>query len=96
MPKKRTPTTTWNNNIRPIVWLRDKCSCVHCNKSLLLEECHIDHIASGLKGTNKISNLRTLCRRCHVLRLDHRHRKMIYKALREKIIPVQWRDYLWE
>ena len=96
MPKIRSPYQTWKNNLRPIIWNRDNCSCVRCNKKLVLTECNIDHIVSGLKGTNKISNLRTLCRRCHVLRKDHRHRAMIYKALKDKIVPVNWREHLWE
>ncbi|MGI8385714.1 HNH endonuclease [Robertmurraya sp. P23] len=95
MPKKRTPSETWKKRIRPIIWRRDNCSCVHCKKLLTLKDCHIDHIVSGIKGTNKISNLRTLCRKCHVLRMDQRHRKMIYKALKDKVIPPQWRQHLW-
>jgi 5-methylcytosine-specific restriction enzyme A len=95
MPKKRTPYSTWSKNIRPIIWKRDNYSCIRCKTVLTLNECHIDHIISGLKGTNKLENLRTLCKRCHVLRIDNRHRKLIYKALKDRLIPVNWRDHLW-
>jgi hypothetical protein len=44
-----------------------------------IDECHIDHIQSGKRGSNEMPNLRTLCRRCHVLRADHRHQGMIAK-----------------
>jgi len=41
-------------------------------------------------------SLRTLCRRCHVLRKDMRHRGMIASALRDGIIPPDWRGLVWE
>ena len=37
-----------------------------------------------------------LCRRCHVLRADKRHRGMIANALRDGIIPPNWRELVWE
>lgn len=95
MPKKRPPAETWKNNIRPIVWKRDKEKCVRCGVTLKLTECHIDHIKSGIMGTNKIKNLRTLCRKCHVLRLDFKHRGLISSALKEGLISPNWRDELW-
>jgi 5-methylcytosine-specific restriction enzyme A len=95
MPKKRLPFETWKNNIRPIVWNRDKKRCVRCEIPVKLTECHIDHIQSGYLSTNKIKNLRTLCRRCHVLRKDFRHRGLISSALKAGIIPPNWRKYLW-
>jgi 5-methylcytosine-specific restriction endonuclease McrA len=95
MPKKRLPAETWKNNIRPIVWNKDKKKCVRCKSPVTLTKCHIDHIQSGLKGTNKINNLRTLCRKCHVLRKDFRHRRLIHKALKDGLIPPNWREHLW-
>jgi hypothetical protein len=47
-------------------------------------------------ANNKFSNLRTLCRRCHVLRADMRHRGMVAAALRDGIIPWNWRELVWE
>ncbi len=41
-------------------------------------------------------NLRTLCRRCHVLRKDFGHRGMIGKALKDGIIGPGWRNETWE
>lgn len=95
MPRKRPPAETWKKNLRPIVWKRDKKKCVRCKVLLKLNKCHIDHIISGLNGTNKIKNLRTLCRKCHVLRKDHRHRGLINSALKEGLIPPDWRNHLW-
>ncbi|MEC4694757.1 MULTISPECIES: HNH endonuclease [Bacillus cereus group] len=96
MPKKRTPYETWRINIRPIVWNRDNRQCIRCKKPVLLNECHIDHIVSGLRGNNKLQNLRTLCRQCHVLRADYFHQGMIAKALKDGVITANWRQYVWE
>jgi 5-methylcytosine-specific restriction protein A len=96
MPKKRPPKEVWINNIRPIVWERDGRKCVRCATPLKLEECHIDHIKSGKLANNSLKNLRTLCRRCHVLRDDPRHRGMVAKAISDGIIPQNWRDLVWE
>jgi len=95
MPKKRPPREIWSN-IRKIIWLRDNKCCTHCHTTIPLNECHIDHIVSGKYGTNKFNNLRTLCRRCHVLRSDSRHRGMIANAIRDGIIPADWRSYTWD
>lgn len=94
MPKKRQPRDIWHVT-RERIWIRDGCKCVKCSIPLLLNECHIDHIKSGKLGTNHDSNLRTLCRRCHVLRADHRHRGMVANALKKGIIPPDWRELVW-
>ena len=47
-------------------------------------------------GTNELTNLRTLCRRHHCLRADHRHRGMIAGALRDGVIPPNWRGLVWD
>lgn len=75
---------------------RDDKKCVRCSAAVALDEAHIDHIQSGKRGSNAIRNLRTLCRRCHVLRADHRHQGMIAAALRDEIIPPNWRELVWE
>ncbi len=95
MPKSRLPKELWYM-VRIKVWERDNHKCVHCNNELTLEECHIDHIRSGKLGDNRMSNLRTLCRKCHVLRYDYRHRGMISNALKNGIIPSNWREFVWE
>ena len=95
MPKTRPPKEVWKA-LRKIVWSRDGRKCVRCSKPQKLTECHIDHIQSGKRGTNKLKNLRTLCERCHVLRADHRHQGMIASALRRGIIPEDWRGLVWE
>jgi 5-methylcytosine-specific restriction endonuclease McrA len=101
MPKSRQPRQIWQETRRKI-WKRDKgrCQGPYCQHkpewSIKLNKCHIDHIQSGKLGTNFLSNLRTLCRRCHVLRADHRHRGMIAAALRDGLIPPDWRKLVWE
>ncbi len=95
MPKKRPPKAIWIQ-IRKIVLERDNYQCVRCGILLKENAAHIDHIQSGKLGTNKLSNLRSLCRRCHVLRADQRHRGMIGPALRDGIIPPDWRPLVWE
>ncbi|PFH92640.1 MULTISPECIES: HNH endonuclease [Bacillaceae] len=96
MPKVRVPKETWVNNVRPLIWKRDGKKCVRCRINLSLNECHIDHIKSGKFANNYFTNLRTLCRRCHVLRDDKNHLGMIASALRDEIIPTDWRKYTWE
>ncbi len=94
MPRRRPPAEIWQG-LRQKVWQRDGKRCVRCKAEVVLAECHIDHIQSGKLGTNSMKNLRTLCRRCHVLRADFRHRGMIASALRDGIIPPNWRDLIW-
>ena len=93
---KRQPKEVWFKNTRPKVFERDGGVCVKCSVNLTLDTCHIDHIKSGRLGSNHMNNLRTLCRRCHVLRADRRHQGMIAKALKDGIIPPKWRDLVWE
>jgi 5-methylcytosine-specific restriction enzyme A len=78
------------------VWVRDDKRCTRCLKELNLNSCHIDHKKSGLLGTNEMENLRTLCRKCHVLRADLRHQGMIDKALQDGVISPGWRDHVWD
>lgn len=60
------------------------------------DTAHIDHIQSDKNATNTDENLRLLCRRCHMLRSDFRHRGMIAQALKDEIIPPNWRELVWE
>lgn len=95
MPKKRQPKEIWADTRRRIL-ARDGFKCAKCAVSLAENTAHIDHIKSGKLATNADSNLRCLCRRCHVLRADMRHRGMIAKALEDGIIPANWRELVWE
>lgn len=95
MPRTRPPQEVWKTQSASI-WNRDNRKCTRCNQPLALHKAHIDHIRSGKLGNNRFKNLRTLCRRCHVLRADSRHRGMIANALRDEIIPPNWRELLWE
>jgi 5-methylcytosine-specific restriction protein A len=103
MPKSRQPAEVWEET-RRIVWGRDGGCCQSplsppiCQGKpfIALESCHIDHIRSGKHGTNRLENQRVLCRACHVLRSDMRHQGMISDALRDGIIPANWREYVWD
>ena len=97
MPKQRLPREVWNE-VRRAVWERDQGVCQYPSgpHPVALAEAHIDHVLSGKRGTNQLSNLRTLCRLHHVLRADHRHRGMIAQALRDGVIPANWRELVWE
>ena len=94
-PKHRLPKEVWYKK-REEIWERDERRCVRCKEPVELEKCHIDHIKSGKLAGNEKANLRTLCRRCHVLRADKRHRGMIAKALKDGIIPPNWRELVWD
>ena len=95
MGVKRQPKEIWQLT-RARIWKRDGGRCLHCSEPVTLEACHIDHITSGRLASNADTNLRVLCRRCHVLRQDPRHRGMIGAALRAGIIPPNWRELVWE
>lgn len=95
MGVKRQPKAIWERTRRRI-WERDRGCCQHCGESVALDSCHIDHIHSGRLASNADSNLRVLCRRCHVLRMDFRHRGMIGAALNANVIPANWRELVWE
>lgn len=95
MPKKRQPKAIWLQT-RLRILERDAYKCVRCKIEVTEATAHIDHIQSGKLGSNHATNLRTLCRRCHVLRLDMRHRGMIAKALSDGIIEPDWRKHVWE
>jgi 5-methylcytosine-specific restriction endonuclease McrA len=87
--------------IRAAVWARDEgyCGGPYCADAppLPLEVAHIDHIVPLSKGgSNHMDNLRTLCRRCHVLRAGHEHQGMIAAALRDGVIPPDWRPLVWD
>lgn len=97
---RRLAPAAWRRRRREI-WERDggHCAGPYCVEAppLALDQAHIDHIvplSSG--GSNTQSNLRVLCRRCHVLRAGHEHQGMIAAALRDGVIPADWRPLVWE
>jgi 5-methylcytosine-specific restriction protein A len=95
MPRKRLKKEEWDEKRRRVL-VRDGNKCVRCGLPLTERTAHIDHIQSGKWGTNEMVNLRSLCRRCHVLRVDMRHRGMIAGALRDGVIPANWRELVWD
>lgn len=99
---KRQPYAIWQQTRRRI-WQRDQgqCQSPYCQKTssqpIPLKQAHIDHILELSRGgSNHDRNLRTLCHRCHVLRASFAHRGMIAAALRDGIIPADWRSLVWE
>jgi 5-methylcytosine-specific restriction protein A len=98
--RRRLPHAIWQQR-REVIWRRDdgRCAGPYCVGAppLSLAEAHIDHIVPLSKGgNNALRNLRILCRRCHVLRADNAHRGMIAAALRDGILPPDWRRLVWE
>ncbi len=94
--KRRLDRELWDA-LRAAVWDRDGRRCVHCGAIVTLEKGHIDHQRQLSKGgSNHIDNLRCLCRRCHVLRAGFAHQGMIASALRDGVIPPDWRELVWE
>ena len=101
MRRRRMPREIWRATLRRQVWERDggQCKGPYCAGAppIALDAAHIDHITPLSKGgTNALENLRTLCRRCHVLRAGREHQGMIAQALRDGIIPADWRPLVWE
>jgi 5-methylcytosine-specific restriction endonuclease McrA len=98
---RRQPREIWRVTRRK-VWERDEKKCVRCGKAVALvgswrklTGCHIDHIKSGMMGTNKMSNLRTLCVLCHATREDRRHRALTMRLVREGLLPPDWHGLTW-
>jgi 5-methylcytosine-specific restriction enzyme A len=97
MPHSTQPRIIWQETRRRI-WERDQgmCQYPYGKHPVALEEAHIDHIRSGLLGTNDPANLRTLCPYHHALRADSRHRGLTAWALRKGILPANWRELIWD
>lgn len=96
MPRRRQPREIWDST-RQRVYERDSGQCTRCRGIVTMATCHIDHIIPLSRGgTNELQNLRVLCRRCHVLRADGKHRGMIASALRDGVIPPDWRSLVWD
>jgi 5-methylcytosine-specific restriction endonuclease McrA len=96
MRRRRQPRELWRIS-RKAILTRDAYRCVRCGVSVTSSTANIDHIVPLSKGgTNSTDNLRTLCRPCHVLRARRDHQGMIWKALRDGIIPANWRELVWD
>lgn len=94
---RRLPPWAWHPR-RKQVYERDKGLCQYPNGQHPIEykEFHCDHIVPLSRGGNNgIDNLRVLCPYHHVLR-EVAHSQMIAWALRNEIIPADWRGLAWE
>lgn len=88
------------------VWLRDGglCQsplqpplCIGKETPLPVDGFHVDHIKPlSAGGTNHKSNLRVLCPVCHGLRADFKHRALTTKLRAKGLLPINWRDLVWE
>lgn len=78
-----------------------KCQSPYCKDtlpySLKGKYYEIDHIIPISKGgTNKKTNLRVLCERCHALRADKSHEYMRQNLIAQGRLSVNCYRYLWE
>ena len=93
---KRLSPWAWHP-LRKQVYERDEgiCQYPYGKHEVGYEEFHCDHIVPLSRGgNNKIDNLRVLCAMHHVLREDA-HQQMIAWALKNEIIPPDWRSLVW-
>lgn len=99
MPRQRPEPSIWAKQRRQ-AWetYGGLCQGPYCRGKppLPLSQVQIDHQYSGKLANNAQRFLRPLCKRCHALRLDYRHRGLIVKALQQNLIPPDWRQFLWD
>ncbi len=58
-------TAAWRL-IRAAVLIRDACVCRSCDRVTIGKAAHIDHVLPlELGGSDALSNLQTLCSKCH-------------------------------
>lgn len=104
---RRQPLEQWLVT-RQRIYERDRGTCQSpanaspknnglCMGEVSLRIAHVDHIrplSSG--GSNHVSNLRTLCPVCHALRLDRKHEGMRSRLVKKGLIPVYWKQFVWD
>lgn len=63
----QSPTATSWEKIREMVLERDQYRCTNCTRpERVVESFHVDHsMPRGRGGSDRLSNLRTLCKECH-------------------------------
>ena len=67
----KTPRIVIPPAVRKYVFERDRYCCKSCNCNHKQTELTIDHIIPLARGgSNDISNLQTLCRRCNIRKRD--------------------------
>lgn len=88
------PSAIWTTR-RRLVWERDGHQCVRCHVSLEFRAAMIDHLDNGPRATHEQANLRTLCRRCFVLREANLKTGLTANALRDGVIEPNWREQVW-
>jgi hypothetical protein len=77
---------------------RDNRQCFRCHTDVSESTARVDFVDLLNLGNTSFyaENLRTLCRRCFVLRANFRRQSMIANALSDGIIPPNWRGLVWE
>jgi len=80
------------NGQRELALSRDNFRCTRCKQARRLIVHHIDGNGRGSKRpNNKLSNLVTLCRRCHLI--EHRHETI---AARKERHNARWSKWAFE
>ena len=68
----KTPRINIPQSVREYVLQRNKFQCQSCGKKEKETQLNIDHIVSLAKGgSNDISNLQVLCKRCNSQKKHH-------------------------
>jgi 5-methylcytosine-specific restriction enzyme A len=97
MAVRRPPSV--KNPLERLVWERAAGQCLFPPgpHPIPVDACHIDHIVPLTRGgTHTLDNLRVLCRRHYVLRSTHVTEHRIVAALRDGVIPSNWRELVWD
>jgi len=93
MRNRQPPSAVWTDRGRT-AWERDGRQCVRCEAFLSFKDSRTDRVDPS--GSYGLGNLRTLCRRCYTLRVANVGKGLAAGALRDGIIPPDWRGLVWD
>jgi 5-methylcytosine-specific restriction enzyme A len=90
------PHATISAHVHRRVWERAGGRCTHCGAAIPRGQPYTDLATLDLAGRYRytVDQLRLLCRRCQVLRGNKPG--MVATALRDGIIPPNWRELVWD